>query len=320
MISEEQLAYGGVPHKPGDFDAYWDAAVSESRSDGDRYTLEPADFAVPGVECFWLWFTGLGGARICCKLLRPVARPGKKHPALCLFHGYSGNSGDWSGKLAYALSGFTVLAMDTRGQSGRSEDNLTVQGTTWMHHYLRGLTDPDPRRFYCRGIFTDAAKAARIVLSMEDVDPTRVYASGFSQGGDLTVACAALEPRVSRIAFGGVASADCARYVRELQTTYATAALAPVLLKYFNTEDPYRENEAAIIERFSYIDLILLAPRIRAQTQNYIGLRDSVCPAPGQLALYNHIAAPKSLYCSPDGQHAPPPDTMDRLYAFFCRE
>jgi cephalosporin-C deacetylase len=316
MICEKTLAYGGVPHRPADIEAYWDAAVAESRADGDRYSLEPANFSSPGVECFWLWFTGLGGARICCKLLRPVASR-KKHPAVCMFHGYSGFSGDWSSKLGYALSGFTVLAMDARGQSGRSEDNLTVQGISSMHHYLRGLTDPDPRRFYCRGIFSDAAKAARIAMSMEDVDETRVYATGFSQGGDLTVACASLEPRVSRIAFGGVASADCARYVRELQTTYATAALSPVLLRYFTTEDPYRENEAAIIERFSYIDLIFLAPRIRAETLNYIGLRDPICPASGQIAVYNHIAAPKTLRCSPDGLHSLPPDTQDLVYTFL---
>ena len=29
---------------------------------------------------------------------------------------YSGNSGDWSDKLAYAASGFSVAALDCRGQ------------------------------------------------------------------------------------------------------------------------------------------------------------------------------------------------------------
>ena len=47
-----------------------------------------------------------------------------------MFHGYRGNSGDlprlfwgWTDKLGYAAAGFTVAAMDCRGQGGLSEDS-----------------------------------------------------------------------------------------------------------------------------------------------------------------------------------------------------
>jgi cephalosporin-C deacetylase len=44
------------------------------------------------------------------------------HPAILIFHGYSGSSGDWYDKLGYVAQGYTLAAMDCRGQSGSSED------------------------------------------------------------------------------------------------------------------------------------------------------------------------------------------------------
>ncbi|MDM8530569.1 acetylxylan esterase [Anaerolineales bacterium HSG25] len=41
---------------------------------------------------------------------------------------------------------------------------------------------------------------AQIVMAMPDVDETRIGATGGSQGGALTIACAALEPRLKKIA------------------------------------------------------------------------------------------------------------------------
>ncbi|MDM8518729.1 acetylxylan esterase [Anaerolineales bacterium HSG6] len=41
---------------------------------------------------------------------------------------------------------------------------------------------------------------AQIVMAMPDVDETRIGATGGSQGGALTISCAALEPRLKKIA------------------------------------------------------------------------------------------------------------------------
>jgi hypothetical protein len=51
-----------------------------------------------------------------------------------------------------------------------------------------------------RQIFLDTAEMARIVMDMPEVDADRVGATGGSQGGGLTLACASLEPRVRRAA------------------------------------------------------------------------------------------------------------------------
>lgn len=117
-----------------------------------------AQFSFPGVECYDLYFTGVGGARIHCKLAYPAHVEGKI-PGVCMFHGYSGNVGDWQDKLSYAAVGMAILAMDVRGQGGYSEDNLQVKGNTLNGHIIRGLADPDPDKLFFRNVFLDTASA-----------------------------------------------------------------------------------------------------------------------------------------------------------------
>jgi cephalosporin-C deacetylase len=56
------------------------------------------------------------------------------------------------------------------------------------------------RSWLFRQIFLDTAQLARIVMDMPEVDENRVGAMGGSQGGGLTLACAALEPRIKKAA------------------------------------------------------------------------------------------------------------------------
>ena len=72
MPLQELQKYKGVNACPADLDAYWDRSVKEMEALGTDYELIPADFQVPGSECFDLWFTGMGGARIHAKFARPA--------------------------------------------------------------------------------------------------------------------------------------------------------------------------------------------------------------------------------------------------------
>src|SRR5512139_3696099 len=117
----EQLAsYQGRTPRPPDFDAFWEKGLAEMRGTDPQVELIPAEFQALNVECFHLYFTGVGGARVHAKLLRPADSP-RPHPAVLMFHGYEGDSGDWFDKLGFALQGFTVAALDCRGQAGLSE-------------------------------------------------------------------------------------------------------------------------------------------------------------------------------------------------------
>jgi cephalosporin-C deacetylase len=308
--------YEGLNPRPADYNAYWAEALRELDATDPRPELRPSNvIAPPNVDCFDLWFTGVGGARIYAKYLRPKNRAGSsaKNPAVLQFHGYSGHSGDWITKLAYAGAGLCVAAMDCRGQGGRSEDRGGVQGNTLRGHIIRGLDDPDPKKLLFRQIFLDTAQLARVVMAFPEVDPTRLGAMGASQGGALSLACAALEPRVKRIAPVFPFLCD---YRRVWEMDQAKAAYEELSL-YFRAFDPRHEREAAVFEKLGYIDVQHLAPRIRAEVLLYVSLMDAVCPPSTQFAAYNKIASKKDLVIYPDFAHEPLPGEPERTFNFM---
>ncbi len=311
-LSLEKLAtYQGRNPRPDDFDAYWDRALAEMRATDPAMELVEASFQAPGAVCYDMTFTGVGGARIYAKLLRPknVTTP---HPAVLMFHGYTGSSGDWSDKLAYVASGFTVAALDCRGQGGLSEDVGGVRGNTQRGHIIRGLDDHPDRLLY-RQIYLDTAMLARLVMGLPGVDPARVGAIGGSQGGGLTLACGALEPRVKRLAPTFPFLSD---YRRVWEMDQAKDAYQE-LQDYFRRFDPRHEREDDIFRTLGYIDVQFLCPRIRGEVLMSTGLMDTVCPPSTQFAAYNKITAPKRVDFYPDYRHEGIPDVADRVYRFM---
>ncbi len=309
----ELLAYRGTNPRPADFDAYWDGSLRELDALDPQVDLRPSTAIAPhNAECFDLWFTGIGGARIHAKYLRPKNVSGRR-PAVLQFHGYSSHSGDWQGKLALAGQGHCVAALDCRGQSGLSEDVGGVKGTTLRGHIVRGLDDPDPRALLFRSIYLDTALLARIVMAFPEVDASRVGVMGGSQGGALTLACAALEPRIARAAPVFPFLCD---YQRVWEMDLGKGAYAE-LTEFFRWYDPRHEREQEIFTRLGYIDCQHLAPRIRAEVLMATGLMDSICPPSSQFAAYNKITAKKDVKIYPDFGHEDLPGHSDRVFEFM---
>jgi len=311
MPLAELKTYQGRNPRPADFDAYWDQAIAEMQAVDPQMELVPADFQAPFAECSHLYFTGVGGARIHAKLLRPKNAP-DPHPAMLMFHGYSGNSGDWSEKLGYVAQGYTVAALDCRGQGGLSEDVGGVVGWTLRGHIVRGLADA-PEKMLFRQIFLDTAQLANIVMAMPDVDETRVGAMGGSQGGGLTLACVALEPRIKLAAPIFPFLSD---YQRVWEIDLAENAYAE-LRDYFRRFDPLHEHEEELFTRLGYIDVQHLAPRIKSDIRMVVSLMDKVCPPSTQFAAYNKIQSKKSMVIYPDYGHETLPGHLDTIFEFM---
>ncbi len=311
MPLSELERYAGRNPRPPDMDDYWDAALAEMRAIDPQVELIPHDLKSSFAECFHLYFTGVGGARVHAKYLRPKGETGK-HPAVVMFHGYSGSSGDWCDKLNYASQGFSVAAMDCRGQGGLSEDAGAVKGNTLRGHIIRGLDDT-PDKLLFRQIYLDTAQLAGIVMNMPEVDPNRVGATGGSQGGGLTLACAALEPRIKKAASVFPFLCD---YLRVWEMDLAVGAYEE-LKTYFRLFDPLHERELEAFTRLGYIDNQHLAHRIQAEILMVVGLMDTICPPSTQFAAYNKIRSEKSLLIYPDFGHEGLPGSNDRIFDFF---
>ena len=311
MPMEKLKVYEGTNPRPADHDEYWEAALAEMRGIEPKVELVPSDFQVPFAECFDMFFTGVRGARIHAKLLRPKDAV-EPHPAVVQFHGYSGSSADWSDKLAYAAIGYTVASMDCRGQGGQSEDIGGVRGNTLRGHIIRGLDD-EPDNLLFRHIFLDTAQLAGLVIDMPEVDGDRVGAYGGSQGGGLTLACAALEPRIKRLAPSYPFLSD---YKRVWEMELAKDAYQE-LRDYFRFFDPCHEREEETFTRLGYIDVQHLAHRIRGEVMMAVGLTDTVCPPSTQFAAYNKITAAKKTVLYHDFGHEGLPGNSDRVLQFL---
>lgn len=312
MPLDKLYTYQGKNPCPADIDEYWDRAIAEMEALGTDYELIPAEFQVPGVECYHMYFTGVGGARVYAKFLRPTVRKGRL-PAVLHYHGYSGDGGSFSSKLSYLAAGFIVASLDCRGQGGKSEDVGGVKGNTLHGHIIRGLDDPDPDKLLYRSIYMDVAQMARIVMAMDEVDEARVGATGGSQGGGLTMACAALTPTLNRAAPLVPFLCD---YQRVWEMDLAKGAYQE-LNDYFRRFDPLHRRETEVFTKLGYIDNQNIAHRTRAEVKMFTGLMDTTCPPSTQFAAYNKLTCKKDVVVYPDFGHEGLPESDDMCLQFM---
>jgi cephalosporin-C deacetylase-like acetyl esterase len=84
MPLHELRRYMGRNPKPSDFEAYWERGLRELDSTPPQPEFRPHPSPARFAECFDLWFSGVGGARIHAQYVRPRAEG--RHPALLRFH------------------------------------------------------------------------------------------------------------------------------------------------------------------------------------------------------------------------------------------
>ena len=318
MPLEELKSYGGRNPKPSDFDEYWSSALRELRSRDPDVIFETASFRAPYCDCFDLWWTGADGARVHAQYLRPkdggtggadeafgagtaeieADEESGEQPALLLFHGYSGDAGAWIEKLGYVAAGFHVFALDCRGQAGLSRDRGGQTGNTLHGHLIRGLYEGKESLYY-RQVFLDTVRLADIAMALPEIDSGRISVMGGSQGGALSLACAALVPEIERAVVRYPFLSD---YRRVWEMDLDENAYGE-LRDYFRMYDPLHEREEEIFTTLGYIDVQHLAPRIRAQVLFGCSGMDTLCPPSTQFAAYNAIPSEKRMRYYPDFAH-----------------
>ncbi len=313
MPLEKMETYMGTNPCPEDFNQFWDNALQELQEAEQNQNIEliPATFQTSFAECYDLYFVGVRNARIHAKIVMPKNK--KNCKAVLQFHGYGGNAGNWIEKLAYAAEGFVVAAIDCRGQSGLSEDAGNINGNTFHGHIIRGLLDK-PENMLMRHIFLDTVQLSHIIMDMPQVDAAQVSVMGGSQGGGLSLACAALEPRIVKAAIDYPFLCDYKR-VWELNQTVDGAYSE--LRTFFRDFDPLHKNEAKYFEQLGYIDAHNLATRIKAKTIMAITLMDEICPPSTQFAAFNNISSEKEKFVYPDFSHEYIPFHADITFKFL---
>ena len=311
MPLEELKTYMGTNPCPADIDEYWDDALKEMNSVEANPVFEKADFPYKNGESYDLYFTGTKNARIHCKFMKPLNVEGKV-PAVLLFHGLGGAFHDWVELVKYVAQGYVVAAMDCRGQGGQSEDVGGTVGPTFSSPFTRGLSD-DKHNLLQRDMFLDTALLAKIVMGLPYVDEGRIGVTGGSQGGGLSVACAALVPEIKKCA-------PVFPYLSDYKRVWdmdLDAGAYDGLRYYFRRQDPRHEREDEIFEKLGYVDIQNLAKRIKAEVLMATGLRDTTCPPSTQFAMYNKLTCKKNVLIYHDYGHEELCTHADIIFKFL---
>ncbi|HFI0120169.1 TPA: acetylxylan esterase [Streptococcus suis] len=295
MSLQEMESYLGRQEVPTDFDQFWQGQLA-SLPDLPDFELVEKEVGLEGVACYELTFIGQGGSKIFSKVIFPKKE--EKIPVLFYFHGYQGQGPDWSELLKYTAVGIGVVAMDVRGQAGRSQDLGCFEGITVKGQVIRGMVQ-GPNHLFYKDVYLDVYQLIRLVSGFEEVDANRLMSYGASQGGALALIAAALYPNLSKTVSIYPFLSDFKR-VLELGNN---SEAYDELFRYFKYSDPFHETESKILDTLSYIDIKNFASMIKCPVAMVTGLEDSVCPPSTQFAIYNRLQVEKQMKILPDYGH-----------------
>ncbi len=308
-------SYVGAMPCPDDFDAFWRDRMDEADDVELAYTLEPASIANSATcEFFDLWFTGMCGARLHAKYLRPVSD--EPVPLVLQFHGYPGASRSWFEQASFAGMGMALIALDCPGQGGPSEDAGGFLGTTVAGHIVAGIDGEARDQYYVR-LHQDIRILCRIVRELEGIDLDRVFVNGASQGGGLGIGCCALNADlVSRAAILYPFLSDF-RLVWDLDADDIAYEGLRYWSRWFD-EDSSRIDGA--YSKLAYFDSKNFAHLVQCPVLFGTGTADIVCPPPTQFAVYNNLHAPKRHEFFEGFGHEEIQAFDDMIISFFCGE
>jgi cephalosporin-C deacetylase len=287
---DELQRYRPERSEPADFDAFWQATLSEARAFPLRAQFAPVEAGLRAVETFDVTFAGYGGQPIKGWFLLPRQRAGLL-PCVIEYIGYGGGRGfihDW---LLWSSLGYAHFVMDTRGQgsSWRQGDTPDFEPPGANPHYpgfmTRGVLDP--RTYYYRRVFVDAVRAVEAACSHPAVDAARVAVSGSSQGGGIALAVAALGSRVA------AAMPDVPFLCHYRRATQLVDSAPYVEIARFC--QTHRDKVGVVFNTLAYFDGLNFAARAGLPALFSVGLMDDICPPSTVFAAYNHYAGPKDI-------------------------
>lgn len=288
-----------------DFDAFWQETLRRGAELPLNPTVEPVAYPVDRLTISRAFYDGWGGARICGWYLVP--KTAGMHPALVFYHGYGGSKGAVADYLGWALQGYAVLAVDVRGQSGESTDPGVYPGGHVKGWMTKGITDY--HHYYYRGAFVDCIRALDFLAAQADIDMQRVGVVGTSQGGGLSIAVAALDPRPTA-AMAGVP------YLCHYRQALTITDQQPYgeISQYCRV---YPDREELVYRTLSYFDGMNLASLARCPILVSVGLQDIICPPSTVFATYNQLgSAIKSLSIFPYNGHEGNPAHFEERFAW----
>jgi cephalosporin-C deacetylase len=288
MPLAEMRSYDPQNVAPNDLTVFWQTTLAEAGSIPIGAKFTPVETGLQLIETFDVSFAGFDGDVIRGWLHLPVHRSGRL-PVVVQYIGYGGGRGLPHENVLWAMAGHAHFVMDTRGQGsgssvGATEDNAG-SGPASPGCMTRGIANP--AEYYYRRLFTDAVRAVDAAQSHEDVDPSRIFVEGGSQGGGLALAVAGLRPDLAGVMADVPFLSDFRRAIDITERDpYAEIA------RYLKI---HRDQIDTVFHTLSYFDVSILVRTATAPALISVALMDQICPPSTVFAAYNAYAGEREL-------------------------
>ncbi len=281
---------------PADFDQFW----ADAKAGLAKVPLDPEITPMPelsnsqiNVYHVSVRTAGPEGARVYGILCEPAA-PGK-YPALLNLPG-AGVRG-YTGNRQMAAKGFITFEIGIHGipvnQPAAFYEELN--NGALKGYRTDGLDDPET--YYFHRVYLACVRANDFLTSRENWDGKTLLVSGGSQGGQLSMATAVLDPRVKALAANYPAFSDVTGYL------HGRAGGWPHMFRPKDDGTPGDHSTPARIATTGYYDTVNFARRLKVPGFYSWGYNDTVCPPTSMHAAYNEITAPKELYLAKEAGH-----------------
>lgn len=287
---------------PEDFDFFWSAAKAELASVplAAIVTLVP-DACTSAVNVYQVSFRTVCPswvsvpARVYGILCEPKA-PGR-YPAVLELPGAGVRS--YAGDKDLAARGMITLQIGIHNiPVDLPHEIYDCLGASALRTYWYYDLD-DPHEYYYRRVYLGCLRAADFLATRPHWNGKDLIATGGSQGGQLAIVTAALDPRVSGVAAMYPAYCDVTGDLHGRPGGFPW----PFRPDPLTGKLPPRATPANIATT-AYYDTVNFARRIKVPTFFLIGFNDEVAPPISTFCAYNVVSAPKRIAVALELGHA----------------
>ena len=291
---------------PADFDTFWQAGKDELAKIPleARQTLL-ADACTDTVNVYHVSFRTVGGgwnklyARVYGILCVPKT-PGT-YPAVLGVPGAGVRP--YSGMKDLASRGVITLQIGIHGiPVNLPQETYDQLGSGALNGYnVFNLDNRDT--YYYRRVYLGCVRANDFLVSLPEYDGKNLAVTGGSQGGQLSIVTAALDPRVKALAAFHPAYCDVTGYL------HGRAGGWPHMMRADEkTGAASRHATPDKIAVTGYYDAVNFARRLKVPVHFAWGYNDETCPPTSLYAAYNVITSPKRLVLALETGHTTVPE------------
>jgi len=289
--------------EPEDFDAFWSAGLAELATIPPEpiLTLLP-EHCTSKVDVYHFSVRGIGGSSARIYGILCVPKSEGTFPAVLQVPG--AGIRPYGGAIELAERGVITLQIGINGipvnLPKELYDQLSRGALNWGNGGYPVVQLDSRENYYYRRVYLGCVRANDFLVSHPKFDGKNLLVMGGSQGGQLSIVTAALDPRVKALSAYYPAYCDVTGYL------HGRAGGWPHMMRANEDGSPSLHATGPKLRTTSYYDVVNFARRLKVPGHYSWGYNDTICPPTSMYAAYNVITAPKKLLLALETGHILP--------------